>query len=447
MRKTKLICTIGPSCQDEEMLRNMSEAGMNVARLNLSHGTHEEHKKVIETIRKINENSEFQIGILADIQGPKIRVSGLKDKIELKKGDKISINSPDGLKVDYPIEKYVKDGDLILVDDGSLKLKVVGNGEGIVCEVLNSGTIKSNKSVNVPGVDLKIPFLTEKDEKDIKFAVENEVDFLALSFVRDKNDINLIKEKFGTIPIIAKIESVQSISNLKSIVEAAEVIMIARGDLGVEMPMEKLPAIQYDIIKECNASATPVITATHMLKSMLESPTPTRAEIIDVSNSIFTGTDAVMLSEETAVGNYPLETVKTIDKISREVETRLKSKMSNEETGDIGEMVANAVCMVAKNIKASAIITVTETGNTAKILSSRRIQTPVYTFTQDPKISKLHLLSWGVYSYLLTGKGDSIKESIEILKKNKKIKEKDFVVISAGILDGQRRTYAEVLRI
>ncbi len=453
MRKTKIVCTLGPASESPEMIANLADAGMNVARLNLSHANHEGHLRRLQAIREVNKKLEFPIGILIDLQGPKIRVGELKP-IPIAMGDTLTFTTKKGgpgVFVDYPqLCQDINEGDTILVDDGMLQFVVrQKTTETATCEALNNGVLRPRKSVNLPGVHLHLPAITEKDKEDIRFAIEHHADYLALSFVKSPQDVARVRKLVGGAPIqlIAKIECVEAVKDFDAILAAVDGVMIARGDLGVEVPLEKVPLIQFDIIKKCNAAGKPVITATHLLNSMIDNPRPTRAEVSDVTNAIFTGTDAVMLSAETASGSYPLESVKTLDRIARETETRVKARLHRELRGaNVGEIVAKAVALVADNIHASAILTVTQTGLTARALSAYRVRTPIFAVTTNEGLACAQLLRWGVYSIFLreASTAEAVDEGIAELKRRGHVHAGDLVVLTAGVLDGGTRNYAEV---
>src|SRR3989338_3891454 len=331
MRKTKIVCTLGPACDDEKVLKRMIGAGMNVARLNLSHGAHDEHEKRIKVIREIGP----EVAIMVDLQGPRIRTGHLKDtKVELKTGSRISLTSEiiqgdeKTISVSPPgVISAVKTGETILLADGTIKLKVIVKKAGrIECLVQRGGPLGEQKGVNLPETDLALPSLTAKDKADVAWAVEQKVDYLALSFVRKSDDVLTLKKLLhghkALIPVIAKIEKAEAVRNLKSIVEVSDGIMVARGDLGVEISLEKVPVIQKEILETCQVMEKPAIVATQMLESMVKDASPTRAEVSDVANAIFDGTDAVMLSEETSIGEYPVGSVETMGRIALEAEKK-----------------------------------------------------------------------------------------------------------------------------
>ena len=316
MRKTKIICTIGPASEDEIVLKRLAAAGMNVARLNFSHGDYAEHKPKIDKIKKLNDSLDFPVSILLDMQGPEIRTGMLDKKLNLKEGDTVTLSTEktnkDAIYVNYNLlPDDVAEGSEIMIDDGLISMEVISkNNTDVICRVLNDAILGSKKTVNLPGADVKLPSFTEKDWNDVRFAIDNKVDFLAVSFVRSSDDIIRLREfldkENSKIKIISKIEHPKAIENFDSILEVSDGIMIARGDLGVEIPFEKVPIFQYDMVKKCNCAKKPVIIATHMLNSMIENPRPTRAEVTDVANAILIGSDAVMLSGETATGRYPV---------------------------------------------------------------------------------------------------------------------------------------------
>ena len=428
---------------------------MNVARLNLSHGDHKTHEKRVALVREVNKELEFPVGLLFDLQGPKIRVLGVTQPQDIKKGDTITFTIKEGgsgILVDYPrLCDDVKKGDTILVDDGMIQFKVTETtASTVTCCAENNGTLKDRKSVNVPGVHLHLPAITKKDREDLLFAMKLNPDYIGLSFVKSKDDVEEVRKFLGEkkVQIIAKIECVEAVNAFDAILSAVDGVMIARGDLGVEVPLEKVPILQYDIIKKCNTAGKPVITATHLLNSMIDNPRPTRAEVSDVSNAIFTGSDALMLSGETATGSYPIESVKVLNQIACETEKRVRARFHKDyKTGSVGEIVARAVALVADSVRAKAILTLTQTGLTAQSLSTYRTSTPIFSITNNSLLSQAQHLRWGIFSVLLDTKKsptEFVDEGIDALLKRGHIKKGDVVVITAGVLDGGRRNYAEV---
>lgn len=457
MKKTKIVCTIGPASENEEVLRELFLNGLNVARLNFSHGTYEEHKKRIDTIKKLREELELPIAIMLDTKGPEIRLKNFKHgEITLSDGDTFTLTTRDVegdetiVSVSYKgLADDIKIGDRILVDDGLVELEVkdIVNGTDIVCNVLNGGALKDHKGVNVPNVPIKLPAITEKDISDIKFGIENDVDFIAASFIRKADDVMQIRKVLEDnggeqIEIISKIENQEGIDNIDEIIEASDGIMVARGDLGVEIEPEEIPLLQKMIIRKCNIAGKPVITATQMLDSMIRNPRPTRAEVTDVANAILDGTDAIMLSGETAAGKYPIEAVKTMHDIAIRTEMSdeyletLKSKRALDEHISTTNAISKATCTTAEDLNATAIITATSSGYTSKAVSKFRPKAPIIAATTDKKVMRRLAVVWGVYP-VLSVKTESTDEIIDIsihsAMEKGYVKEGDLIVITAGI--------------
>jgi len=453
--KTKIIATVGPACSDEEKITQMINAGARVFRINSSHGNVNDHKASIEVIRKVSKKLNKHIAILLDLQGPKIRVGNLKAPMTLKDEDKIVIKpdinakSSDYIPVDYEgITKDVRKGEKILLDDGKIELEALNvTAESITAKVIHGGILNSRKGLNIPGTTASIPAVTEKDAEYIKFAVENDLDYLALSFVRVKEDILTAKDyvnKYkGDIPVIAKIEKPQALDNLEMIISASDGIMVARGDLGIEISPEQVPIMQKKIIKEANNQRKPVITATQMLESMILQPLPTRAEAADVANAIIDGTDAVMLSGETAVGSYPVEAVTMMASISRNVEaSKLLSLNDHHQKGkDIYEVdsqaIASAVVNILGEIEIDAIIAFTRSGFTAKLLSKVKPSVPIIAISDKEVVCRRLNLYWDVFPYLMKFDESFTEELLKNIDE-KMIKEKilnagDKVIITGGL--------------
>ena len=465
LRMTKIVCTIGPKTEPLEMLEKLANAGMNVARLNFSHGNYEEHGMRIKRIKELNKKRTQPIAILLDTQGPEIRTGILKDDIKLSTGDKFTFTIADkfegkmGTTITYKqIVKDIKKGDVILVDDGMLEFEVEKvSAKDVACKVLNSGTLSSRKGVNIPGININLPALSEKDIEDIKFGVKNDVDYIAVSFVRKPEDITnlrkLVKSEGANTLILAKIEHMDAVNNFDKILEAADGVMIARGDLGVQVPFEEIPTIQSALIAKCNKAGKPVITATHMLNSMTDYPRPTRAEVSDVANSVLNGTDAVMLSAESAKGKYPVESVVAMDKICRAVERTLENNIEKMNAGkNVPEIIARAVAQSADVVGAKAIITFTITGNTAQTISKFRTKVPIFAMTVSDKIIRATSLSWGVYSFKMheySSTDTMIKDGLSILKEKGALAKDDLVVITSGVPLGKAgmTNLAEIRRV
>ncbi len=455
MRKTKIICTLGPASESKEVVSKLVKAGLNVVRLNFSHGSHEHHGKLIDLVRAIEAELGSTIGIMLDTKGPEIRTGEVAGgEVLLEKGEEITLTTDqllgDGscISVSYdhlPLD--VNPGSRILIDDGLIELKVKGvNSKQITCQIINGGILCSHKGVNLPGVSLQLPALTEKDVEDIKFGIKKGIHFIAASFVRKAGDVNEIRqllqsEKVEKIKIIAKIENQEGVDNIDEIIEVADGIMLARGDLGVEIPPEKVPLIQKSIIHKCNQAAIPVITATQMLDSMIRNPRPTRAEASDVANAIFDGTDGIMLSGESAIGDYPVEAVHTMDNIAREIENSKSYqdeifKYKTPSSTTVTEAISFASCKTAIDLKAKSIISSTSSGFTARMVSKHRPLLPIIAVTPDDMVRHTLTISWGVYP-LLVAKSRTTDEMIEIaitsVLRNNLLDKGDLVVITAGV--------------
>ena len=456
-KKTKIVCTLGPASQSEEVLIKLIENGLNVCRFNFSHGSHEEHKERMDMVKKVREELKKPVAILLDTKGPEIRTGNFADpEVFLEEGSKFTITMSDvvGTKeictVSYKgLADDVVKGDLILIDDGLVGLRVEEvNGEDIHCVVENSGIVKNHKGVNVPGVKINLPALTPKDISDIEFGITQDIDFIAASFVRKASDVLAIREVLENnnatdIKIISKIENQEGVDNLEEILQVSDGLMVARGDLGVEIPTEEMPIVQKEMIKKCNELGKPVITATQMLDSMIRNPRPTRAEVTDVANAIYDGTDAIMLSGETAAGKYPVEAVKTMATIAKRIEETLdydnilRSKGLNNT--NVTDAISYATCTTAKSLNASGIVTSTSSGHTARMVSKFRPNTPIIAATPNEKTSRQLSLSWGVYTVNCQQAGntdDLIDNSIEASKNEGFIHDGELVVITAGVPTG-----------
>ena len=416
-RRAKIVATLGPATSNESTFRELLRAGLDVARLNFSHGTHPEKLKLIEMVRKVSRDERKNVCILGDLQGPKIRTGRLKNRIpvQLKTGQRLTITPHDILGTSsliattFPtLAENLEPGARILLSDGLIELRVIEiPGEDVECEVINGGMLGEHKGINLPGIPVRVPSLTDKDEIDLEFGMKHGVDAIAVSFVRTAEDVRHVKFRVAARGletwIIAKLEKPQAIENLEAILEIADGVMVARGDLGVEMPPEKVPAIQKHVIRRASEYRKPVITATQMLESMIENPRPTRAEASDVANAIYDGTDAVMLSAETAAGKYPVEAVKMMAKIVSETETHLReSDAANIRHRRVGLSIAETICEsaahAAEDLDVSAIAVFTETGATARQLSKYRPRPPIYALSSiDASIHRMALL-WGVHA-------------------------------------------------
>lgn len=457
MRKTKIICTIGPASDELAILKELLIRGMNVARLNFSHGTREEHRRRIAAIRQASQETKIPVAIMLDTKGPEIRMGLFKNgKAILKEGATFTLTidnvtgTDERVSVGYPgLVHDVAEGTQILLDDGNISLRVknIENRE-INCIVENGGVISDRKKVNVPEVQINLPGLTERDVQDIKLGVEERVDFIACSFIRSAQDVLAIRKVLedldSDIHLVSKIENRQGVENFEEIIEVSDGIMIARGDLGVEIPAEEVPIVQKKLIDKCNLYGKPVITATQMLDSMIRNPRPTRAEASDVANAIYDGSDAIMLSGETASGRYPLEAVATMARIADRIETSLNWQdllISRAKTvpRTTTEAVSHATCDTAMSLGAAAIITATQSGYTARMVSKYRSQCPIVAVTPDERVAGKLLLIWGVYP-LLSPESKStdvlIETAVETALKAEFIKNGDLVVITAGVPTG-----------
>ena len=415
MRKTKIICTLGPATDDEAVLKNLMLGGMNCARLNFSHGSHEEQQKRIDMVKKLRAELNLPVALLLDTKGPEIRLGEFKDgSAKLKAGQNFTLTTKEiqgdenGCSISYEnLASDISVGSRLLMDDGLIAMEVLSiKDEDIVCRILNSGTIKNKKSVNVPGAVLSMPYMSEKDKRDIIFGIENDVDFIAASFVRTCYDVleikKILEEHNGTgTQIIAKIENNQGVTNVDEIIKVSDGIMVARGDMGVEIEFERLPSIQKKLIEKCYRAGKKVITATQMLESMTHNPRPTRAEVSDVANAVYDGTSAVMLSGETAIGEYPVESLETMAAIAESTEAdinyvkRFENNHFHTNTS-ITKAISHSAVTTAHDLGATAIITVTESGFTAREVSSYRPTYPIIATCTNEKIRRQLNLSWGV---------------------------------------------------
>ena len=454
-KKTKIVCTIGPASESIDTLKELIKSGLNVCRLNFSHGNYEEHGKRIDNIKAARNEMKLPIAILLDTKGPEIRTGKFSSpEVNLVEGQNFIITMEEVLgdetkcTVSYKeLVNDVKPGNQILIDDGLVGLAVKEiKGQEILCIVQNAGTIKDNKGVNVPNVKINLPAITPKDKKDIEFGIEQGIDFIAASFVRKASDVLAIREileenNATNIQIISKIENQEGVDNIDEILEVSDGLMVARGDLGVEIPTEDIPIVQKELIKKCNILGKPVITATQMLDSMIRNPRPTRAEVTDVANAIFDGTDAIMLSGETAAGKYPLESVKTMASIAiraeqtLDYEELLKTKVKLRQL-NITNAISHATCTTAIDLKASAIISATASGYTARMVSSYRPSAPIIAATNSEMVMRQMGLVWGVYP-LLAEKGlstdDVFEKSVQSALDMDYISSGDLVVITAGV--------------
>ncbi|MBT7609084.1 MAG: pyruvate kinase [Bacteriovoracaceae bacterium] len=455
MRRAKIIATLGPSSNTQEKIEKLIEAGMNVARINMSHGTHENHGKVIKHIRAASSSTGYEVAIMADLQGPKIRVDKLKENFVLKAGETWVIGESRFEKnysqykdkfIPTIYENLVNDchdGARILFDDGLLAAKALTqDGDVYKIEILTGGILKSNKGINLPDCDVSAPAFTEKDKKDLIYALSQDVDYVALSFVRTKKDISDVKKLLHTLksnlPIVAKIEKPQAVNNLDEILTVADLIMVARGDMGVEVGNHLVPSIQKHIIRKCRENHIPVITATQMLESMTENPTPTRAEASDVANAIWDGTDIVMLSGETAAGKYPIVSIQMMDQIIIEAEKTPTERpfLRNMDLSNVNSSVMVAASMMAEKVRAKRILSVTESGNSCKKISAFRPQTPVLGITNSLHTARRLCMYWGVSPYYIhefdEDNFDFQVDVINKVKKERNFNNGDKIVITRG---------------
>ena len=464
MRKTKIVCTIGPASESEEMLEKLMKAGMNVARLNFSHGSHEEHKARIDTIRKVADKLGKTIGILLDTKGPEIRTHDMKDGlIMLEKGKEVIVSmsqvegTPEKFSVTY--EDLINDvqiGSYILLDDGLVELQVkdIDKTKGEVkCDILNTGELKNKKGVNLPGVKVNLPGITDKDADDILFGIKEDVDYIAASFVRRPSDVLdireiLERENNHNITIFPKIENQEGIDNIEEILEVSDGLMVARGDMGVEIPPESVPIVQKDLIRKCNKLGKPVITATQMLDSMQRNPRATRAEASDVANAIYDGTDAVMLSGETAAGLYPEEAVKTMRNIAISAEAAQDyKKLLSDRTKLVETSLVNAigvsVAHTALNLKVKAIVAATESGSTAVTISKYRPHSDIIAVTPSEHTARQLALVWGAYPVIKKGRkttDDLLNNAVATAVETGRVTNGDLIIITAGVPTGEKGT-------
>ena len=454
-RRTKIVATIGPATQSEEVITDLIKAGVTTFRLNFSHGDHKDHQERIKTIRKVSKKLDLDIGILQDLQGPKIRLGRFKDgPVKVKKGDKFTLTSNEVectksiANVTYnKLAQEVTSGKRILIDDGKIEMiveKVSKENNLLECMVTVGGVLSNNKGVNFPDVQLSVRALTDKDIEDLEFGLTAGVDWIALSFVRNPSDINEIKNLINknghSIPVVAKIEKFEAIDQIDSILPLCDGVMVARGDLGVEMPAEEVPLLQKELIRKANTLGIPIITATQMLDSMASNPRPTRAEVSDVANAILDGTDAVMLSNETAVGDYPVEAVETMATIARRIERDypLKAIESNLPS-TIPNAISAAVSNIARQLDAGAIIPLTKSGSTARNVSKFRPPTPILATTTERNVARRLQLVWGVTPLLVKNDDRTAKTfsiAMQIAQEIGILKQGDLVVQTAGTLTG-----------
>ena len=453
MRKTKIICTLGPSTDKDGVLRELVANGMNVARFNFSHGSYEEHKGRLDMLKAVRAELNKPVAALLDTKGPEIRLKEFKNGVEMLEAGQtftLTTREVEGTKeicsITYKdLPQDVQPGGTIMLDDGLIKLQIVTvNDTDIVCKVLNSGKIKNKKGVNVPGVHLSMPYMSQRDRDDIIFGAQQGFDFIAASFVRTAQDVydirNLLNEYDSDIRIIAKIENREGVNNIDSILAAADAVMVARGDLGVEIDFTELPGIQKNIIERSFSFGKPIVTATQMLDSMIVNPRPTRAEISDVANAIYDGTSAIMLSGETAAGAYPVEALKTMSAIAERTEQENHSRFAPlaENTGKISvsDATAHAACLTAKDVNAAAIVTVSESGNTARLLSKYRPEQPIIACVMKEQVQRQLALSWGITPLMMPlahSTDELIEMSTSLAKENGYLHNGELAVVTAGV--------------
>jgi pyruvate kinase len=444
-QRTKIVATIGPASSSPEVLKQMVMAGMNVARLNFSHGSYEDHAKQITLLRSVEKELNIPITLLQDLQGPKIRVGQLPDgKITLNDGEFLTLvpqdeykQQPGTIAIDYPhLADDAQVGTQILLDDGLLELRIEEiQGNAVKCKIIEGGILKSRKGVNLPSLNLRLPSMTEKDKQDLEFGLSQGIDWVSLSFVRKPEDIialhDLLTEKgYGDVPVIAKIEKPQAIENLEEILDECDGVMVARGDLGVEMSPEKVPMLQKRIIKLCNSKSIPVITATQMLESMINNPRPTRAEASDVANAIIDGTDAVMLSGESAVGEFPIRAVQMLARIATDVEDEIEFINVPPSDSDETHAISEALNAIDSTLALRFIVTFTSTGYTALLASKERPSVPVIALTPNEKIYHRLNLFWGVIPILIQEEVETFEEAV---------KQAEQVLLSEGLVESGDR--------
>jgi len=471
MRRTKILCTIGPASREPELLRTLVRSGMDVARLNFSHGDEKTHRENVARIRLAAEAEDRPVAIQVDLQGPKFRMGKIVDQGVLVTEGETVILTTESLQgstpVTLPIQNenfpnLVKKGDHILIDDGLIELEVLSaTDQEVQCRVLSGGSIKSNKGINLPGISADLPSMTEKDHQDLAHALEWDVDWIALSFVRTAHDVDVLKNSIRKltdrpVPVMAKIEKPEALKNIDEIIETADAIMVARGDLGIEIPTEQVPMAQKRIIERCNEVGIPVVTATQMLDSMIRNPRPTRAEASDVANAILDGTDAVMLSGETTIGRHPVDALQTMERIICEVEkeraeipARPFRPLKESVNLSIARAIARAARDVAQDLDIAAIIAVTASGHTARIVSRYRPSAPIIAITPDERVQRRLMLHWGVRS-LLAPRTDNTDEMIanalSAIKERGLVRKDDLVAITAGTAGSEPGT-TNLLRI
>lgn len=455
MRKTKIVCTMGPSTDKEDVLRQLMIEGMNVARCNFSHGSYEEHKKRMDMVKKLRKELGKPVAILLDTKGPEVRLKSFKDgKVTLEEGQLFTLTADEveGTKEKVSVTynrlyEDLEEGMKVLIDDGLIEMKVEKvDKTNIICRVINGGIVSNNKGVNVPEVDLSMPYISDKDREDILFGINQDVDFIAASFVQKKEDIQQLRkllEKNGgeAIKIISKIENAQGVANIDDIIEVSDGIMVARGDMGVEIPYEEVPVIQKKIIKKAYRAGKQVITATQMLESMIKNPRPTRAETTDIANAVYDGTSAIMLSGETAAGAYPVEALKTMVRIAERTEEDVDYRKrffeyDRKVNPDITDAICHATCTTAHDLNAKAIVTVTKSGRSGRMISRYRPECDIISCATTEKVCRQLALSWGVTPILIKEEKevfDLFDKAIQAAVKTGMLKKGDLTVITSGV--------------
>ena len=455
MRKTKIVCTMGPSTDKDDVLRQLMLEGMNVARCNFSHGSYEEHKKRMDMVKKLRRELGKPVAILLDTKGPEVRLKSFKDgKVTLEEGQLFTLTADEveGTKEKVSVTynrlyEDLEEGMKVLIDDGLIEMKVEKvDKTNIICRVINGGTVSNNKGVNVPEVDLSMPYISDKDREDILFGISQDVDFIAASFVQKKEDILQLRkllEKNGgeEIKIISKIENAQGVANIDDIIEVSDGIMVARGDMGVEIPCEEVPVIQKKIIKKAYRAGKQVITATQMLESMIKNPRPTRAETTDIANAVYDGTSAIMLSGETAAGAYPVEALKTMVRIAERTEEDVDYRKrffeyDRKVNPDITDAICHATCTTAHDLNAKAIVTVTKSGRSGRMISRYRPECDIISCATTEKVCRQLALSWGVTPILIKEEKevfDLFDKAIQAAVKADLLKKGDLTVITSGV--------------
>ena len=463
MRRTKIVCTIGPKTCSYENLLKLAEMGMNVARINMSHGDREWHRKVIKGVRTINEKGLQSVAILLDTKGPEVRSGDLKQEVRLQKGSVFTFTVRKAAEYDEYCTEVSYDGfvndvkvdDIILVDGGMISLKVIKITEkDVICECVDGGILTSRRHLNIRGKSAKLPSITKKDWEDIEFGIQEGVDFVALSFVKNAAVIKELKKHFVAkkvpIEVVAKIESAAAIKHLDAILKEADGVMVARGDLGAEIPLEDVPLVQEEVVKTCRKLGKPVIVATHLLESMIVNPTPTRAEVSDITQAVYSGADALMLSGETAAGNYPFRALEVMDTVAKRIERKLmeSKKVTVDVSDDAKEEIVMSASIMANNLNSAALLVFTRRGLMATLLSRCRPNPPIYAFTNTSNVRRKLNIYWGIDSFRIGFSKDpekTIQRAIAVLKERGLLKKKDSVIVVSDILVGEE--FVEAIQV